>query len=102
MQNITINFLFERAAYIINTSIVTLIGVATLVFMYGIIQYVIAQGDEKKLQAGKSYMLYGIIGLTVIVAVWGFVNLIVFTIFGGSSVDPFTFSMPDYLTPEPR
>lgn len=93
----TIDYLFKRAANVLNLSILTLIGLGTVVFMWGVIQYVLAGGDEKKLSAGKSYMLYGIIGLTVMVAVWGFVNLLVYTIFGGAASDPFNFSITQYL-----
>ena len=77
---------FDIANYLINGSIITLIGVATIVFMYGVILYVIAKGDEKQLSSGKTYMLYGIIGLTAMVAVWGLVNLLIFTIFGTTDV----------------
>lgn len=76
---------FQIASYIINASIYALIGVATIVFMYGVILYVIAGGDEKKLASGKTYMLYGIVGLTVMVAMWGFVNLLIYTIFGSAT-----------------
>ena len=96
MPTITFSYLFERISSILSLSIGTLIGVAVVVFMWGVIQYVLAQGDEKKLQAGRSYMMYGIIGLTVMVAVWGFVNLLIFTIFGSASSDPFNFSIPNY------
>ena len=95
MPPITVTFLFERASSILSLSILMLIGVATVVFMWGVIQYVLAKGDEKQLSAGKSYMMYGIIGLTVMVAVWGFVNLLIFTIFGTTSgVDQFSFTIP--------
>ena len=95
MSTITIDYLFNRASEILNLSVLMLLGVAIVVFMWGVIQYVLASGDEKKLAAGRSYMLYGIIGLTVMVAVWGFVNLLVYTIFGtNSGVDPFSFQIP--------
>lgn len=77
--------IFQVASYVINASVFALIGVATMVFMYGVILYVIAKGDEKQLASGKTYMLYGIIGLTAMVAVWGFVNIIIFTIFGSET-----------------
>ncbi len=76
---------FSILAYLINATVLSLIGVATMIFMYGVIQYVIAKGDEKALASGRSYMLYGIIGLTVMVAVWGFVNLIIYTLFGADT-----------------
>lgn len=96
-MSFTIDYLFERAADILNQSLVVVIGIAGLVFFWGIVQYVMAQGDEKKLAEGKRVMIYGIIGLTVMVSIWGIVNLIVFTVFGDTSGSPFDFSIPKIL-----
>ncbi len=71
---------FTKVATFTNQSIGLLLGIATLVFLVGVIQYVIAGGDEKKTSAAKTYMLYGIIGLVVMVAAWGIVNLVVNTL----------------------
>lgn len=71
---------FTKVGLFTNQSIGLLLGIATLVFLVGVIQYVIAGGDEKKTSAAKTYMLYGIIGLVVMVAAWGIVNLIVSTL----------------------
>lgn len=86
------NYIFDTAILFINRLITILIGIATLVFFWGVIQYVIAQGDEKKLAEGRKYMFWGIIGLVVIASAWGFVNLITFTIFGQT-----TFSLPGFI-----
>ena len=75
-----------------------MVALATLVFLWGIIQYVIAQGDEKKLQESRQYMIYGIIGLAVMISVWGIVNIVIITIFGaGSTEDPFLFPVPNQV-----
>ncbi|MEK9175017.1 MAG: hypothetical protein AAB795_00320, partial [Patescibacteria group bacterium] len=58
---------FTKVAGFTNDAIGILLGIATLVFLVGVIQYVIAGGDEKKTAAAKQYMLYGIIGLVVMV-----------------------------------
>jgi hypothetical protein len=52
---------------------VILIGVALVVFFWGIIRYVLAGADEEKRAAGRSLMIYGVIGLFVMVAIWGLV-----------------------------
>ena len=57
----------------VQTLAIMLIGVAVLVFFWGIIRYVMAGADEEKRAAGRSLMIYGIIGLFVMVAVWGLV-----------------------------
>lgn len=78
------DYIFIRIAQMINWSIALLVGFATLIFFWGVIQYVISQGDQKKLEEGRKYMLYGIIGLAVIASVWGLVNLILLTVFGSN------------------
>src|SRR3989338_10403176 len=84
-QTFTLDYLFGRAATLINQAILVMVGLGVVVFFWGVIQYVIAQGDQKKLAEGRQYMLYGIVGLTVMVSVCGIVNLLLITIFGGTS-----------------
>ena len=55
-----------------------LIALAVLAFIYGVFQYFIAGGaDEEKRAAGRSLMLYALIGFVAIVALWGIVNFLV-------------------------
>lgn len=62
---------------------------ATVVFLYGVVKYVVAGGDEKKMDSGKQFMIYGVIGLFVMLTVWGIVNAAAKTFFnaggGGGS-----------------
>jgi hypothetical protein len=61
------------------TSIVPiLVALGIVYFVYGVIMYVIADDEEAK-SKGRDSMIYGIIGLAVIVAVWGLVNILVKT-----------------------
>ena len=52
-----------------------LIGLAVLVFIYGVLVLMFSEGGEKK-EEGKQYMLWGIIGIFVMVSVWGLVNIL--------------------------
>ncbi len=61
-----------------------LIAFGVLYFTWGIIQYVVAGGEEAK-KKGKDSIVYGIIGLAVIVGVWGLVNIVT-TTFGLNNV----------------
>lgn len=49
---------------------------AVLYFVWGVVQYVTAGGDEQKSEAGKKVMLYGVIALVVISAVAGIMSII--------------------------
>ena len=63
---------------ILNTIIPVLIVLAVVLFIWGIIQYVIGSDEEAK-KKGKDRMIFGIIGLVVIVAMWGLVSLVTST-----------------------
>ena len=67
---------------VVRQAIGLLFVVATVVFLWGIINYVIAGGDEKKLENAKSFIIYGLIGLFVMVAMWGLVTAVFTTLFG--------------------
>ena len=80
----TITSLLGGAQTVVERITSFLFVVATAVFLWGIITYVIAGGDEKKLDQAKNYIIYGLIGLFVMVAVWGIVNAICLSLFGSS------------------
>ena len=52
-----------------------LIGLALLVFIWGVVQFVITD-DDKKRSEGKRRMALGLIGLFAIISVWGLVILL--------------------------
>lgn len=51
------------------------ITLALIYFIWQVIQYVIAADEESKTDKRKK-MLYGVVGLFVIIAIWGLVNFI--------------------------
>jgi hypothetical protein len=55
-----------------------LIGLGVVVFIYGVLILMFSEGGEKK-EEGKQYMLWGIIGIFVMVSVWGLVNILIGT-----------------------
>lgn len=52
-----------------------LVGVAVAAFIYGIIQYFLNPDNEEKHKAGKSFMVWGIISLFVMISFWGIVKI---------------------------
>ena len=66
---------------IINSLIPLIIGVAVLVFLWGLVQYVTAGADEEKKAAARGIIIYGIIIIFVMTAVWGFVGILGSTLF---------------------
>lgn len=67
----------------INSIIPIVISLAVLVFLFGVLSYIIGKNADDKKKAG-SYMVWGIISLFVMVSVWGLVGLVGSTIFGSS------------------
>ncbi|MBU2633233.1 hypothetical protein KJ751_01885 [Patescibacteria group bacterium] len=45
------------------------------VFLWGIVRYVTAGGDAEKEKAARGYIIYGLIGIFVLVAFWGIVKM---------------------------
>jgi uncharacterized membrane protein len=60
---------------ILNTIIPVLVVLGVVYFVWGVVQYVIASDEEAK-KTGRNRMIYGIIGLVVIVGMWGLVNIV--------------------------
>jgi hypothetical protein len=67
----------EWATDVINVYVIpTLVTVGLVAFLFGLLRYVSAGDDEEKIKQGRNFMLYGIIGLFVMVSVWGLVAVI--------------------------
>ena len=60
---------------------------ATVSFIWGIIQYFLNAENEEKRKKGKQFMLWGIIALFVMVSVWGLVGVLSNT-FGTKTLIP--------------
>lgn len=60
---------------LVSSLIPLIIGIAVVVFIWGILQYVVATDEDKRTEA-RSVMIYGIIVLFVMVSVWGIVELL--------------------------
>ncbi len=76
MQQFTSNVLTPVIREIVNPIIWLMFGVATVVFIYGVLQMIIKGDDATAREAGQKSMLYGVIGMFIMVAAWGIVYLI--------------------------
>ena len=71
--------LFYIVRDILDQVIILLIAFAVVFFLYGIVKYIGSTDDEENRSKAKSIMIYGIIGLFVMVSFWGIVNILVVT-----------------------
>lgn len=62
----------------LNSIIPILVALGVVYFVWGVVNYVIADSEEAK-QGGRDRIIWGIIGLAVIVSMWGLVNIVVKT-----------------------
>jgi hypothetical protein len=53
-----------------------IVGLAVVYFLWGVAKFVLAVNEEKARDEGKKQMIWGIIGIFVMVSVWGLVNVI--------------------------
>ena len=62
---------------IFNPLIILLFALATVLFAWGVVQYIIgSQGNETKVAQGKRIMVWGIIGMFIMASAWGIVYLL--------------------------
>lgn len=61
---------------VINFLIPFFVGLAVLVFIYGLIKYVLNAGDAAARVEARGYIIYGIIGIAVMLGVFGLVRLV--------------------------
>lgn len=82
---------FNAASSWIATIAILLIAIAVVIFFWGIIQYVMAGADEEKRASGRNLIIYGIIGIFIMVALWGLIYVVGGTLgvnIGGGTATP--------------
>jgi hypothetical protein len=71
------NFLQSILDFTNDVIIPFILGIAFLLFVWGMFQYFIAGGaNEEAKEKGKSLLIYAILGFVVIIVFWGIVNLL--------------------------
>ena|SRR3989338_8934841 len=67
-----------RIAELLNYVLPVLIVLGVVYFVWGVVRYVIGDSEEAK-KKGRNTIIFGIIGLTVIVSLWALVYVVVNT-----------------------
>jgi hypothetical protein len=82
----TIANLLCTVSNILNAIVPVLVALGVVYFVWGVISYVIASDEEAK-SSGRNRMIWGIIGLAVIIGLWGLVGILgnTFGINGGTT-----------------
>ena len=62
---------------ILNPLIYLLFAIATVIFTWGIINYVMGgEGDESRLKLGKNMIVWGLVGMFIMASAWGIVSIL--------------------------
>ena len=68
--------IFNIKEYILNPIIGFMFAVAVVMFIYGIVEYIWSADNEDKVSDGKRHMIWGIIGIFVMIGVYGILNVL--------------------------
>jgi succinate dehydrogenase/fumarate reductase cytochrome b subunit len=80
-------FIGKVDTMIINPLILLLFALAIVYFLFGVFQFLMNQENEEKKTSGKSHMLWGIVGIVIMLGVWTILGMILNT-FGITGVNP--------------
>jgi hypothetical protein len=65
---------------IINPLIVFMFALAIVYFLYGLMQYLLSPDNEEIRKNSKQHMLWGVIGMFIMIAVFGIMNILLTTL----------------------
>lgn len=65
---------------IINPLIILLFALAVVYFLYGLARYLLSPDNEEIRSSSKSHMVWGVIGMFIMVSVFGIMNIIIRTL----------------------
>ena len=82
-------FIAKADNLIINPLILFLFALAVVYFLYGVLEFIMNQENEEKKTAGKSHMLWGVVGITIMLGVFTLMNIVIST-FGIKGITPET------------
>jgi uncharacterized membrane protein YidH (DUF202 family) len=72
-------FIYNVDSMIIDPLIKLLFALAIVYFLYGVYEFLANQENEEKKITGKSHMIWGIIGITIMMGVWTILGILLNT-----------------------
>lgn len=65
---------------IINPLIIFVFALAVLYFVYGLVKYLLSPDNEQVRKDSKQHMIWGVIGMSIMIATFGIMNFILNTL----------------------
>ncbi len=96
----TVATFLERVSGILNTLVPFIVGLAVFVIIWGIFTYITQASNEEKREEAKKYILWGVVGVFMMLSVWGFVNILLNTFELDKQIDSETIpKVPTIVAP---
>ncbi len=80
-------FIAKVDTMIINPLIVFLFALALVYFLYGVYEFIANPDNDEKRTAGKSHMIWGIVGIAIMLGVFTIMNILLSTL-GVTGINP--------------
>ena len=74
------SFVSNVGREIINPLIIFLFALALAYFLYGLVEFIANGANDEKKTTGKSHMLWGVVGLTIMMGVWFIMGVVLNTL----------------------
>ncbi len=74
------DFMARVSEVVIQPILLLAFGVAFLIFVWGIVQYIHNGDDAKSREEGQRSILWGLVGMVIMISVFGIINIIQGTI----------------------
>ncbi len=85
--------------YLLDRAVPILIALAVVIFLFGVLKFIFNAGNEEERTKGRNFMIWAIIGIVVMVSVWGLVYFVQNT-FGLSNNNGFKQSQLNGIIPK--
>ncbi|MBU6430810.1 MAG: hypothetical protein KGJ58_00800 [Patescibacteria group bacterium] len=72
--------LYNIEIFILNPIIYLLFGLALIIFLYGVFEFIKNSESEEERKKGGEHMLWGIIGMAIMFSAYGIINFILNTL----------------------
>lgn len=71
-----VDLFVQNVGELVSTLLPIVVAIALLIFFWGLVKFIFAQGNEEAKADAKKIMLWGLIALFVMVSVWGLIEFI--------------------------
>jgi hypothetical protein len=81
---VSIKRIFEKGTDIVDIAINFFVVLAAAVFIWGIVKFIAAAGNSEKLKEAKHLIIWGLVGIFVLLSFMGIIEILQNTIFDGA------------------